>query len=338
MFADALEVWRAYSLDAQSAYGTAVSDEDIDQCSPLNEPELAKEDLAYEDDSDEVGKGVEWATEQDLERRDTSLNWSGNATSRMAAWIAAFGLGTCASAQQEATAAYKHTLKFSVPNTTGRQNPVTTIVEMDGAGQQLAYRDMAVESFGFSGKFNERVKFESAWRGSGYTAANTISQPTLARGSFLRMRGGQLQLGESASLVDETDRWKEFSLKVNNSLMADDGYVPGSGLYRGRCHHGKRSVELQLKIIAESTVERAAIEANTELKAVLTFTGAVIESTYYHDMTITMEKLKYKVAGRDLSDNRMVYTLDCLGLYNASDNGPLKIEVTNTDTYYLAAA
>ncbi len=194
-------------------------------------------------DEDQVGAGHEWLTLQDTERWDLKLKRSFDLTSFMAAWAAVFGLGSVASAQQAATAAYKHTCKFSVPATVGNQNPVTTIVEALHAGIKRKIRDLAIADFTISGEGKNRLALEMNLVGSGYKADSSLSMPSLTAGKFLRMSGGgvydpigsKFEIGVAASEVDVSSRLRKFSLKVDNDLQLEDGYYPGTSLYRGRC-------------------------------------------------------------------------------------------------------
>jgi len=328
----------AFSKKKQSAYGTELLDGDLTLAYPFKGPDVVEENIEWLTDDDEFGKGHEFTTRQDEHVRDVKLARNFGLTSFTAGWGLSFAMGSVASAQQEATSAYKHTFKFSDPDTVQGQNPVTTIVELDAAGNKIKVRDLAVNDLKFSGKMKERVQMALNLVGSGHAEASAISMPALTAGFFLSMTGGKLELGPSGALVDESDRFRSFEFGILNNLMADDGYYPGCGLYRGRCRFGRRAATLSLVIAAEGAVERNHIQANDELKAVLTFEGATIEGAYKHSMIITMEKLKYKAIPRSFEDGLQIYTLECQPIYYATDTGPCKVEVINTDTWYLAEA
>jgi len=64
--------------------------------------------------------------------------------------------------------------------------------------------------------------------------------------------------------------------------------------------------------------------------------GDLIEDTYYHQLLITIPKLKYSDITIGIEDGRQVYNVSCNCFYDSGSSGPLSIEVINTQTSYLA--
>jgi Phage tail tube protein len=325
----------AISHKKQADYDTEVIDGDLTVAYPIKSPEPFEEIIKYQGDDEEIGKGHEWKTAQDELSRDARSNLSMDVTSYMAAWALAFGMGSVASAQQAATAAYLHTFKFSDPDTVSLQNPVTSIVEQDGAGNKNKIRSCAVEGVTFSGNMNERIQMAIELIAAGEVASSALAMPALTRGYHLHMSGAQLEFGESGSLVDMSQRWKNFEASIKNNLKADEGYTPGCGLFKSECLFGKRLAALNFNVKPSGSTELGHWRNNTALKAVLTFTGSLIESTYYHSMIMTFENLKIADAKRSYDGDDEVINVTTRPLYTAADAGTLKIEVINTQTSFL---
>jgi hypothetical protein len=211
-------------------------------------------------------------------------------------------------------------------------------------GNQALIRDLALNTLKLSGELGKRLQYDAAFVGSGYAEASVLEKPDLITpaGSFLLMTGGKLELGPAGDLEDESARFRSFEAGFDNKLEADDGYAPGCGLYKNRCRFDSegRAVTLKLVILADAAVERTALESNSLLRAVLTFEGAVIEAPYKHAMAVTFENLKYKLADPSKEAGRYIYTLECEPLVITTegvDSDVVKVEVTNTEEYYLEA-
>jgi hypothetical protein len=88
-----IKFWRAFSILAQTAFGTATDGASIDRCVALDDPEPAEVNPIYENDKEEVGKGHAHPTRLDVSAWDAAMTWKGKLTSLLAGWLASFGLG-----------------------------------------------------------------------------------------------------------------------------------------------------------------------------------------------------------------------------------------------------
>jgi len=331
------DVMWAFSTKKQSAYGTTLDDVDLTLSYPFKGPDILELTPEYLTDEDKVAQGHEWLTRQDLEYWDTHLKRSFDLTSFMAGWIGAFGLGLVSSALASTSLAYDHTCRFSDPSVDNHQLPIATIVEKLSSGIKRKISDLVVEDFTISGDGKNRLQLEMNIVGSGQTASSSLSMPSVTAGTFLRMSGLQFQIGVSGSEVDVSSRLRKWELKVNNNLMKDDGYYPGSGNYRGRCLYGRRTAEFNFTLELEESaqVELTHLANNQELKAIVTVTDALIEDTSYHGFVLTVPKLKYKMTPIGVEDGKQIYNVECNLFYDSAAGGPLELKITNTQADYL---
>ncbi len=315
-----------------------MGDVDLTLAYPFKGPDILEHTPEIIPDVDDIGKGHEWPTRQELERWDTKLKRSFDLTSFMAGWIGAFGLGAVNSALVSTSLAYEHTCKFSDPAVDNHQLPIATVVERLSSGIKRKVRDLVVSDFTIEGSGKNRLSLEMNLVGSGFKEVSTLTMPTLTAGKFLRMSGTTLQVGIAGSEVDVSSRLKKWTLKVSNNLFEEDGYYPGSGLYRGRCLYGKRKVDFNFALELEESddVGLDHLESGQELKAILSTTGDLIEDTSYHQLILTIPKLKYSLVPIGIEDQKQVYSLECNVFYDSGISGPIELKVTNTQASYLA--
>mgnify|MGYP000227013258 CR=1 FL=1 len=201
------------------------------------------------------------------------------------------------------TSAYQHTCVWSDPDTVGRQNPSTTIVE-DRDGKKRYVLGLAVDSFELSGKAGDRPIISADLVGSGEVADATgfVMPAAFSAAKFLRWSGLQFQLGPSGSLVVENSRLRDFSLKNANDLDKEGGYIAGGGYYRNRLLYANaRKIEFSFTLARSADTELDAIEGQTALQAALTFTGRdAISDGIVNTLTVTIHRLQY-------GDHEIVY-------------------------------
>ncbi|MDA2916447.1 phage tail tube protein [Nitrospinae bacterium AH_259_B05_G02_I21] len=332
------DVLWAFSTKKQTAYGTKLADVDLTLATPFKGPDAVVRTPTIETDAEQAGRGQEFQQSQEIERWDVRLARSFDMTSLVAAWVSAFGLGQVTTSQPDAggnPTVYDHQCRFM---TNTKELPVTSIVENPISGTTLKslYRDMAIADFEMSGEINQRLQLAANLIGSGYREASTKTIPSVTAGSFLRMSGVTFQVGPTGSEVDVSSRIKGFTLGVNNNPMEDDGYFPGSGLYRGRLEYGqRREVELAFQLLVADAVERDHLEANDYLKAIITSVGAVISTTYKHTLTITVPRLAYRALPIGFEDGMALYSIEANVFHDSSSGYPLDITVRNNTAALL---
>lgn len=336
------DVLWAFSTKKQSAYGTKLADADLTLATPFKGPDVVVRTPTVETDAEQAGRGSAsggFPESQQIERWDVRMARRFDLTSLVAGWVAAFGLGQVTTTQPDSGGApntYDHSCRFM---TNAVSLPVTSIVEQPTSGTDLKslYRDMAIGDFEISAEAGGRLQLAANLVGSGYREASTLSMPSVTAGSFLRMSGVTFQVGPTAGMVDVSSRIKSFTLSANNNPLEDDGYFPGSGLYRGRLEYGqRREAELAFRLLVGDATERDHLEANDYLKCVITAVGSLIEATYSHALTITLPRVAYRATPIGFEDGMALYDVACNVFHDASSGYPIDITVRNNIASYLA--
>lgn len=327
----------AFDTSAQSAYSTPLADGVLLLSAPFKGPDMVQSTPEIITDEEQMGEGHEFLTQQDTEFLDTRLSRNFDMTSFMVGLILAFGMGSVSSALVGPSLTYEHTFQFSDPDIDDHQLPQTTIVEEISTGTKRKIRDLVVSEWTISGGPKERLQIAAEWIGSGHIEASTLTMPATTKGKFLRMSGLQFEIGIAASEVDVSKRIRTFSVSGKNNPKEDDGYATGSGQLRCRLLYGKRTVDFSFVLEVDKANQTLIdqLEAETELSAIITSTGALIETTFFHNIVITLPKLKYRIVNHILEDDKIAYTIEANLFYDNTISGPMEIKVRNTQTDYL---
>lgn len=337
----------AYTNKKQSAYGTAVGDDDLTEAHPFIGDDNVEVVTEKYDDREEFGKGHEFPTQQHNLVADTRLKRSFEASSRILAWALAFACGDITSELPTgATIAYQHVIKpMDIDDSAvGKQLPVTTIVEKLTSFRKRKYRDMLVKSVTLKGELKKQLQLELELVGSGHYADSTLSIPVPASSSFLRMADVVFEIGASD---DVSAQLLSFEFKHDNELAEDQGYHPGSGYLdatsgapqiRGKLEVTKRTVTLKCRVLMEAETLDGYQKANTEKDIVIEAAGANIEGIFFHKLTleIPVAWLKATPVGRE--GNLMVYDIEFNVGWSESDSAPWKATIVNDVASYLVAA
>lgn len=338
----------AYTNKKQSAYGTGVGDADLTEAHPFIGDDNVEVVTEKYDDREEFGKGHEFPTQQHNLVADTRLKRSFEASSRMLAWALAFLAGDITTTQPDGTGApntYQHVIKpMDIDDSgVGKQLPVTTIVEALTSFRKRKFRDMLVKSVTLKGELKKQLQLELELVGSGHYEDSTLSMPTPASSSFLRMADVTFTIGSD----DVSAKLISFEFKHDNELAEDLGYHPGSGYLdatsgapqiRGKLEVTKRGVTLKARVLMEAETLDGYQKANTEKAITIVAEGATIESTYKHKLTLEMPVSWLKATPIAREGNLMVYDIEFNVGWSESDSAPWKATIINDVASYLAAA
>lgn len=130
----------AFSMKRQSSYATANPDVDIDKSHPMTAADFGEHVPNMSDNANMFGKGHEFATRNEILSWDTRFRRSFQATTRMVGWAFAFHAGSVTTSSLGGSPeAYQHIIEYQDPigvgyYGSGRQQPVTTVVEQSHAG------------------------------------------------------------------------------------------------------------------------------------------------------------------------------------------------------------
>lgn len=333
----------AFANTKQSAYGTAIADGSLVKAGFIEGPDLAIVTPRLIRDNSQFGRGDEWSHGQEQEAFDLSLKRNFDLTTVLAGLFAGFGLGSVTTSQPDGTGnptVFDHDFKPMDP-ASSVQLPAMTIVEEPVAhtGIKKNLRDLVVSSFEISGSGVGRLQVSADLKGSGFTANSTLSMPAITAAKFLRQKDVKLEIGaQGGALTDLSTRLKNWSFKYDNKTLDDDGYFPGSGLYRGRHEFSEREIDFTFDLLqATDGQEMDRLINNTNLAIKLTAEGEVITGIYKHRVIIDLPDLHYRTVERKYVDGKLAYGIACNIHYD--DTGgvlyPVKISVRNDQPAYL---
>jgi len=329
---------------AQAALLTASAAGDLISFKKLN-ASLADPALSTEDDTDELGKGHEFAEDSFVTSWDVSGQLDKYLTSEAAGILLAYALGKSESAAGAGSGSFVHTMGFSDPITDEIDMvPFTVVEQINRSGGSPVDRSLigcVVEDVTISltsGPTRAASKIVANIIGTGkFTTPSGITMPAITAEHRLPSAGMTLTVNGVDYVGTKTIESVEISIK--NNVRTDSGHYPGSGFQttgdggsgsiRGRMEHGKRAVTLRFvaRIKADSA-ELTKLKAQTEGTAALTVVGPLIAGSTYHKLEINFPRIRFASVRQENADNVQTVAVDCTVLYDATD-GPIEVLVTN---------
>ena len=342
----------AFSNKRQTAYATALADDDLDQSHPFEGADIADHSPNMSDNAAQFGKGHEFATRNELLSWDLKFRRAFQATTSMLGWAFAFHLGKVATAALGGSpAAYKHTMEYQDPNGagyygSGRQQPVTTIVEQVTSGLVRKFPSVQVQAVEVTGQLNDWVRLSVDLMGSGKkTDVVPVSGYTFPEsGEGVLLRHASLTFTENSADISCSIR--SFRFRSEMQYAEADGYCPGSGYLadndptsgqvRGKLEFTRRACLLEFVVnAAHDSALHAALAASTPMEAVLEIEGATVSGANSHKLTITVPKYKYRAAPIGADGDIMTYQVSTVIFYDATLANPFEVEVVNATATYL---
>lgn len=161
----------AYSNKRQSAYPVPNPAADIDQSHPFIGTDIGDHTVNMVDNAELYGKGHEFATREYLLSWDTRFRRQTYLTSKMAGWGFAFHCGKVTTSPLGG-GAFEHIFEYQDPNGagyygSGRQLPVTTIIERVTSGLTRRFPSMLVSAIELTGAMNDFCQLAMDLVGSG---------------------------------------------------------------------------------------------------------------------------------------------------------------------------
>lgn len=273
----------------QTDYATALIDADIDKIVVFNSADISSHDATKITDADKLGKGHDFITETQTESFAVKRKFDFDANSLNLPWALGWMLGSVATSGS-AAAGYSHVFKMSDPVATGRQNPVTSIIEKIGGFETRKVPSLAGGKLTLSGELEKRLKLVIDLMGSGKITTSGITAPTGAPypTTYFINQMLKLEIGPTGgALADIADAWHGWSLEIDNNLQEKLGFFPGSGFNTpadtlsgaigGRMEYGRRVATLKLDIrVKTGSTQHTELINSTLLAAKITATGAPI--------------------------------------------------------------
>lgn len=350
----------AYSNKRQSAYATANPDVDIDQSHPFEGADIADHVPNMSDNAAMFGKGHEFATRNEILSWDVTFRRSFHATSKMLGWAFAFHTGVSTDTSLGgAPTAYSHVHTYQDPNGTGyygsgRQQPVTTIVEQVTSGLTRKFPSCQVMAVEVTGQQNDWLRLSIDLKGSGkktVVAPSAFTMPVSTEGALLRTASLLFQHGVSGALADVSCDIRSFRFRSEYQYFDTDGYCPGSGYQttgdttsgqiRNKLEMARRAVVLEfvIRASADNTLF-TRLDGSVETSATLTIDGAVISGANPHRLKIEIPRLKYKAVPIGTDGDLITYQVQTVVFYDPSPGlaNPFRVTVNNTTAAYLVSS
>jgi hypothetical protein len=337
---------------------------------PLNMVELLVKDknLAGYQVQTRDNKGYstrnDFPTEQWILSHDVNRSVEFEPASDSLGRILMLALGSVATTQPDAVnapGAYQHVFIPQDPNIS-RQLPATTLVEQVGNAVNALYPSCVVENLSLKGEGIDRITSTFSFRGSGKRttpsgivfaagAGNQVTPATDMKYFFNSQVA--LTIADAGTLANGTQygtakRLESWEINIENQLLADDGYRPGStdfqnpgdttsGAIRSECLFGERAITGAFVVRVDSASdEYAALKAQKPLDFKVVLTGPVIAAAVHHKLTIESPLMAYEAI--EYGDKNGIVTLQIKPkfLYDVVTGRIIEITLVNETESYAA--
>lgn len=268
----------------------------------------------------DIGKGNEFPSQVFPSHMDASTGLEKYVSSEFMAWLFCFTTGNATKAAAGTTGFAYH----ATPN-----DPAVTCINLpcftwdeqirpspdsviDRALVGMVINDWTLTMSSGPGRANCRVA--CTLPGSGRANSPGLSPlPAVTQEHFLNAAGAFISINGIDYVLSQTFISLEF--RWNNNVRLDTGFYPGSGTQngyavRGRMEYGIR--EFMLSFVARAqkgSAEYNNLLSGAESSATFGVKGGLIETTFFHDFTITLPRtvMQAVVNGEDAN----IVTVNC---------------------------
>jgi len=309
-----IDLQMAFSLNKQSAIGTAVDVSDVDRMLPYRTFAPATQDFPDAlSDKDWYGKGNSFASFWDPITKRVTLASREYSLSHLSALFApAMVMGALETTNPNSAqgTVFAHKFTFQDPKTS--PEPIyTTVIEKMGGIYQRAISGVVVEQFTFNGVRTDHVTV--AWQGWGRKMeTDATSLPALSAQSFFKTILGTFKFSAAPATTNISTKIISWNLTLNQN--ATPWYMPGSApgeeslVTRGLI--GKQGASGQIVVLLGDAVQKALFEANTECALQIVLRGDQIGTTgMYYQVTIEIPHLKIPTEAFGEEQDQVTYTI-----------------------------
>lgn len=290
--------------------------------------------MILENDSAEIGKGHEFATQTFPSHYDVGNRIEKFATAEFATWAIAHGLGNIV--QTGSGAPYTYTITPIDPGTT-LELPYGSIVEQipEGGSQALdnIYLGVAIEEFLHEinyGPGRASSKLTVNWVGSGngtgtgYGDANSgVTVPALSSENNMLAAGMSLVVNgadyvSSGRILTARCGWK-------NNLLLNAGFYPGSGTKNGAQVRGRMEIGVRVPTFQFMT---RLIHGSSEYNTLIAQSTGTAVLSVNHDagnsLQYTWQKMSFGAVEQGVGDGIVAVTVTGTPMYD-NTNGILTV-------------
>lgn len=333
----------AWSTKRQSAFGSALSEPDLDRFLKLSQPLIVNESATHWNDRGSIGSGHDWIENRGRERQ--SVHFSIPSQPLPVEFIG-YLLGLLFStetAQNTAGGANQHSCSFQ--SLKDRPSAWTTTLALGEDDLNYRIQDAAVSEMTLSGEGHERLKtqanFVASRIGGALTGANW---PTSAPLRYLYSYAGTFSLdGDSI----RTSQLRSFNLSLKSGINTDLAWQRNASeserIYPSWWPYSpERGLGLQLSLLGSSgdlALFRAAQQQATPMAVVISCLGETISGTSPAEndlVEITIPKAVFTEMDYAYDDGMLRINLSADADYHAATGGPVAIRTVegSVDAYF----
>lgn len=232
-------------------------------------------------------------------------------------------LGGLSSAQQAATAAYKHTITLNA----GYQKPSYTFFHDYGIDVKK-YSLGVVKKIAIGGGVDSLGTFEADVLFKSEIAGASIGSPSFPTQKYLAFNTMDFKIAGTSN----TDI-KEWNIEIDNGAMGLKT-LNLSQEVNDIIAANKLDIKGGFTIYFSTEAERAKFLANTAVALRMLAVGPLIASTYYHTVDVNIYEAHYTAFPFGDDSGLLAAKVAFTGYYSASDSKAIQIDVTNIDTAY----
>ena len=296
MTINATEYQYAFALKKQTDLTTALADEDMTLCLPMDGFAPIKAEYPEKlSDGAMYGKGHDWATYcTRLTERYPIPTRAFPLSPRSACFAPYLVLGNLVSSTVS-TGIYDHTMTFQAKATGSVK--LTTIVEKAGAEYTQKVTGVAVSSFTVD--FERKNYTKISWDGVGRASTSFAgSMPAVtSEACFFKTLSGTFKFGTSGGAsTDVSTETLSGSITVSQNPALEP--MPGGSGLISKAMIGKQTISGNIKLYFDQDY-RAFFTADTECELQIVLLGDLISGSYYH--TVTIDIKHFKIASADIT-------------------------------------
>lgn len=234
--------------------------------------------------------------------------------------------GSAAIAQQAATAAWKQTHQTTADGSLASYTVQKLVTKNDGTQQAFTYHGATITEFELAqevgGFLTAKFAFDAEDEDT-VTAAGTPTYPA----SAIPFDWTQAAVTVNSVATEAT----AFSFSANNGLKTDRYFLRGSSLKKQPRRSAVPEYSGEMTVEFKDTTEYALFKAGTIVPIVATWTGALIASTYYNEVKLTLAACQFDGTTPEASlDDMSMQPLPFKVLHNGTDPA-VKLEYTSVD-------
>ncbi|MEO6392516.1 MAG: hypothetical protein ABIP75_11735 [Pyrinomonadaceae bacterium] len=298
--------------------------------------------------------GVDFPTAQWLLSHDASGRKSIDVCSQEIGRLLLLAFGDVTTDQPdagEAPSVYRHIFRPLDANVS-RQLPATSLLERAGAAHDVMFPSAVVEKLTLHGDGKARLQAEFNWRSSGKRISPSgINWSTQVDGlasalNYFYNSQMTLEVDDGEEVMSYQCRYDAFTFELDNQLLEADGYRPGcalyqdaddpgSGMVRGECLFGERTLSCEFVVrLAAGGAEFAALQQQKSMSIVLSAAGGVIQGEFAHRLTVRLPVTKYQVVSLGETNGLLNLRISAAPLFDSATGKIAEVELINNVASY----